>query len=221
MRLLLVEDSERLRADLSTALAAGGYAVDTAASVREARAFLDRYDYDLLVLDLMLPDGEGMEVLAHLRRTPQPTRVLVLSARDRVEDRVRALERGADDYLVKPFALSELEARLKALSRRRFDEASPLIEHGGLRVDTAARLVHGPNGAIVLSPKEYALLELLLRERGRVFTRGALFERLYAGHSAASDKVIEVLVSTLRGKLARGGVEDLIGTRRGYGYVVA
>ncbi len=221
MRLLLVEDSERLRTDLSRALVASGLAVDAAASVREARAFLDRYDYDLLVLDLMLPDGEGSEVLAHLRRTPAPTRVLVLSARDQVGDRVQALERGADDYLVKPFALSELEARLKALSRRRFDEASPLLEHAGLRVDTAARLVHGPQGVIALSPKEYALLELLLRERGRVYGRAALFERLYAGHSAASDKVIEVLVSTLRGKLLRAGAGEVIETRRGYGYVVA
>lgn len=221
MRLLLVEDSERLRADLSRALAASGYALDAAASVREARAFLDRYDYDLLVLDLMLPDGEGTEVLAHLRRKHVATRVLVLSARDQVHDRVQALERGADDYLVKPFALSELEARLKALARRRFDEASPLLEHAGLRVDTIARLVHGPAGAIALSPKEYALLELLLREHGRVFTRGALFERLYAGHSAASDKVIEVLVSTLRAKLLRAGVGDVVETRRGYGYVVA
>lgn len=221
MRLLLVEDSERLRTDLAKALTVSGYAVDVAASVREARAFVGHYDYDLLVLDLMLPDGDGLEVLAWLRRGPCSTRVLVLSARDQVNDRVLALERGADDYLVKPFALSELEARLKALSRRRFDETATIIEHDELRLDTTAQLLYGPNGPIPLSPKEYALLELLLRERGRVFTRGALFERLYSGHSAASDKVIEVLMSTLRSKLARGGIDEIITTRRGYGYVIA
>ncbi|HSN31501.1 MAG TPA: response regulator transcription factor, partial [Ideonella sp.] len=186
-----------------------------------ACGFIDAYDYDLMVLDLMLPDGDGLDVLARLRARPRSTRVLVLSARDQVDDRVAALNRGADDYLVKPFALSELEARLGALARRRYEEDAPRLVHGRLTVDTAARLAIGPQGPIALSPKEYALLELLLRERGHVLTRGALFERLYAGHSDASDKVIEVLVSTLRAKLARAGVDDPIETRRGFGYVVA
>ncbi|MBN8802284.1 MAG: two-component system response regulator [Lysobacteraceae bacterium SCN 69-123] len=220
MRLLLVEDSTALRESLALALAAEGHAVDAAADGTQALGFLAHYDYDLMVLDLALPGVDGLGVLDGLRAQRRATRVLVLSARDQVSDRVEALNRGADDYLVKPFAFDELLARLKALARRRFDDASPRLVAGALGVDTATCLATGPGGAIALSPKEYALLELLLRERGRVHTRTALFERLYAGSSTASDKVIEVLVSTLRAKLARAGVDGLIETRRGFGYVV-
>lgn len=220
MRLLLVEDSTALRESLAIALAAEGHAVDAAADGSQALGFLAHYDYDLMVLDLALPGIDGLGVLDGLRAQRRATRVLVLSARDQVSDRVEALNRGADDYLVKPFAIDELLARLKALARRRFDDASPRLVAGALSVDTATCLATGPHGAIALSPKEYALLELLLRERGRVHTRGDLFERLYAGSSTASDKVIEVLVSTLRAKLARAGVDGLIETRRGFGYVV-
>ena len=220
MRLLLVEDSTALRESLAIALAAEGHAVDAAADGHQALGFLAHYDYDLVVLDLALPGIDGMGVLDELRRERRVARVLVLSARDQVADRVEALNRGADDYLVKPFAFDELLARLKALARRRFDDASPRLGAGALTVDTATCLASGPGGAIALSPKEYALLELLLRERGRVHTRNGLFERLYAGSSTASDKVIEVLVSTLRAKLARAGVDGLIETRRGFGYVV-
>ncbi len=220
MRLLLVEDSTALRESLAIALAAEGHAVDAAADGSQALGFLAHYDYDLMVLDLALPGIDGLGVLDGLRAQRRATRVLVLSARDQVSDRVEALNRGADDYLVKPFAIDELLARLRALARRRFDDASPRLVAGALSVDTATCLVTGPHGAIALSPKEYVLLELLLRERGRVHTRGGLFERLYAGSSTASDKVIEVLVSTLRAKLARAGVDGLIETRRGFGYVV-
>ena len=214
MRLLLVEDSTALRESLAIALAAEGHAVDAAADGHQALGFLAHYDYDLVVLDLALPGIDGLGVLDELRRERRVARVLVLSARDQVADRVEALNRGADDYLVKPFAFDEL------LARRRFDDASPRLGAGALTVDTATCLASGPGGAIALSPKEYALLELLLRERGRVHTRNGLFERLYAGSSTASDKVIEVLVSTLRAKLARAGVDGLIETRRGFGYVV-
>ena len=220
MRVLLVEDSTVLAEALRGHLARHGHACDVAADGQLALAYLARYDYDAMVLDLMLPKLDGFAVLAQLRRGGSALPVLVLSARDQVADRVEALNRGADDYLVKPFAFDELLARLKALARRRFDDASPRLGAGALTVDTATCLASGPGGAIALSPKEYALLELLLRERGRVHTRNGLFERLYAGSSTASDKVIEVLVSTLRAKLARAGVDGLIETRRGVGYVV-
>lgn len=221
MRLLLVEDSTVLRDNLARALAEDGLAVDAAADGETAIAWLARQDYDLAVLDLMLPGLDGLAVLGELRRRGQPARVLVLSARDQVADRVAALNQGADDYLVKPFALDELLARLRALARRRWDERTPRIAHGTLELDTANRIASSAGAPLALSPREYALLELLLRERGRVHTRAALFERLYAGHSSASDKVIEVLVSTLRAKLARAGIDELIETRRGFGYVVA
>ncbi|MCC7464405.1 MAG: response regulator transcription factor [Gammaproteobacteria bacterium] len=188
MRLLLVEDSSVLRENLSTALATEGYAVDAAA---DGNAALARYRYDLVVLDLMLPGVDGLGVLRKLRAQPLPTRVLVLSARDQIGDRV------------------------EALARRRFDAAAPRLTVGTLTLDTTARLVAGPDGPITLSPKEYALLELLLRERRRVHTRTDLFERLYSGSSTASDKVIEVLISTLRGKFDAAGSDELIETRRG------
>ncbi|MEQ8660010.1 MAG: response regulator transcription factor, partial [Gammaproteobacteria bacterium] len=147
-------------------------------------------------------------------------RVLVLSALDQVDDRVEALNRGADDYLVKPFSFDELASRLLALMRRSLEAAPPLLVVGDLEVDPAVRIARVNGAPLALTPKEYLLLETLLRSRARVLTRAALFEALYDAHSEASDKVIEVLVSTLRAKLARAGVNDVIETRRGFGYVI-
>ena len=159
-------------------------------------------------------------MLRALRSLPAPTRVLVLSARDQIEDRVEALNQGADDYLVKPFELSELRARVLALVRRRYGETSGLVNHGELTLDTNARVATVRGAPLPLTPKEYAVLETLVRNRGRSFTRQALFERLYDGLSDASDRVIEVILSNLRAKLVAGGVGNLIETRRGFGYRV-
>ncbi len=220
MKLLLVEDSGRLAVALTSSLREEGYAVDHAADGRVALRQLEQHEYDLMVLDLMLPEVAGLEVLRALRRSRASTRVLVLSALEETEDRVAALNLGADDYLMKPFELAELKARLAALLRRRYGETSHLLTHGQLTLDTNARLATVRGAALPLTPKEYALLETLLRERGRALTRTALFERLYDGLSEASDRVIEVIVSTLRVKLAHAGVEGLIETRRGFGYRV-
>ncbi|MCW5579166.1 MAG: response regulator transcription factor [Dokdonella sp.] len=221
MRLLIVEDSAPLATALMRGLGADGYACDHAADGEHALAFLDAASYDLIVLDLMLPGIDGLEVLRALRRRNDTARVLVLSARDQVGDRVTALDAGADDYLVKPFAFDELLARLRALKRRPPDGAAPLLHHGALVLDPRARSVHHGACRLELTPKEFALLELLLRERGRVLTRAQIFARLYDGASETSDKVVEVIVSTLRGKLARCGAVDPIQTRRGFGYVIA
>ena len=221
MRILVVEDDTQISAFIAKGLREDGHVVDCVGNGRDGLFMATTEAYAAVVLDRMLPGLDGLTVLRTLRGAGNTVPVLLLTALADVDHRVEGLRAGADDYLVKPFAFDELLARLKALARRRFDDASPRLGAGALTVDTATCLASGPGGAIALSPKEYALLELLLRERGRVHTRNGLFERLYAGSSTASDKVIEVLVSTLRGKLARAGVDGLIETRRGFGYVVA
>ncbi len=219
MRLLVVEDSPNLGRDLRESLARDGHAVDLAADGAQAQQYLASYDYDALVLDLMMPKVDGWTVLRGLSSHAPRPRVLVLSARDQVEDRVEALHLGADDYLVKPFSYDELSARLQALARRSV-QSDPVLRFGVLEIDPRARLSRVAGRPLELTPKEYALLETLCMEHGRVMTRTALFERLYDSRSESSDKVIEVLISTLRTKLANAGVTDLVRTRRGYGYVV-
>jgi two-component system copper resistance phosphate regulon response regulator CusR len=220
MRVLVVDDSERLREALATGLRANGMTVETAADGEEAMARLQAAQFDIIVLDILMPRMNGLQLLKHVRLSKLPTRILILSARDQVADRVEALNLGADDYLVKPFAFSEVKARILALSRRLFDEPSPVVSAGPVAVDTVSRMAHAGGTALSLTPKEYALLELLVRRRGHVLSRGQIFEQLYASDSDASDTVIEVLMSTLRAKLATAGVWDLIETRRGFGYVV-
>jgi len=221
MRVLVVDDSERVRKTLATGLRARGMAVETAADGVDAMAMLNGLSFDIVVLDLMMPRVDGTHVLQALKGRPQKPRILVLSARDQVQDRVEALNLGADDYLVKPFAFEELLARLLALGRRNFAEASPELRCGRLVLDTATQLARVDDIVLTLTPKEYALLEFLVRRRGHVMSRAVIFEQLYESDSTASDTVIEVLMSTLRAKLARAGLPDLIGTRRGFGYVVA
>lgn len=221
MRVLVVDDSERVRKTLATGLKSRGMAVETAADGAQALSLIRGLPFDLVVLDLMMPRMGGMEVLQALKSKSAKPRILVLSARDQVQDRVDALNLGADDYLVKPFAFAELLARLFALGRRSIDEASPEFTCGRLVIDTAARLARVDGAALSLTPKEYALLELLVRRKEHVLSRAQIFEQLYESDSDVSDAVIEVLMSTLRAKLARAGLADLIETRRGFGYVVA
>jgi two-component system copper resistance phosphate regulon response regulator CusR len=220
VRLLIVEDSPTLGRDLSAALVRDGHVVDLAVDGEQALHFLASYHYDVVTLDLMMPKLDGWSVLQRLQGRGGSPRVLVLSARDQVGDRVEALNLGADDYMIKPFAYAELLARLHALGRRN-EGAAPVLQAGSLEVDPRARLARVNGVVLALSPKEYGLLETLMGQRGRVLSRSALFESLYDARSEASDKVIEVLVSTLRTKLAHAGIPDLIETRRGFGYVVA
>ena len=221
MRVLVVDDSERVRKTLATGLHAEGMAVETAADGAEALRLLNGLSFDVAILDLVMPRVDGMEVLRELKARNTKPRILVLSARDQVEDRVDALNMGADDYLVKPFAFQELLARILALSRRRVDDASPVLTHGRLQLDTAARVARVDDAVLTLTPKEYALLELLVHRKGHVLSRAAIFTQLYESDSMASDTVIEALMSTLRAKLARADLQNLIETRRGFGYVVA
>lgn len=220
MRVLVVDDSERLRQSLAAGLRSQGMAVETAADGVEALALLESLPFDVIVLDLVMPRMDGVRVLRELKPWRSKPRILVLSARDLVADRVEALDLGADDYLLKPFAFDEVRARIQALARRRTDDASPILGIGTLSIDTSAKLARVDGTALPLTPKEYALLELLVHRRGHVLSRPAIFEQLYASDSDASDKVIEALMSTLRTKLAQAGPPDLIETRRGFGYVV-
>jgi len=221
MRVLVVDDSERVRKTLATGLHAQGIAVETAADGAEALRLLNGLSFDVAILDLVMPRVDGMQVLRELKTRNTKPRILVLSARDQVEDRVDALNMGADDYLVKPFAFQELLARILALSRRRVDDASPVLTHGRLQLDTAARVARVDDAVLTLTPKEYALLELLVHRKGHVLSRAAIFTQLYESDSMASDTVIEALMSTLRAKLTHANLQHLIETRRGFGYVVA
>ncbi|HET7266523.1 MAG TPA: response regulator transcription factor [Oleiagrimonas sp.] len=220
MKLLLVEDSERLRRTLQRGLSAAGFVVDAAADGVEAQGFLQTYEYDLTVLDLMLPRLDGLGVLQSMAHKHSRPRVLVLSARDQVHDRVEALDAGADDYLVKPFAFDELLARLHALMRRPEQAQASLIEIGILRVDTRAHAAHVDGQILPLTPREFALLTLLARHRGRVYSRGEILERLAGSDTTASDRSIEVLVFGLRRKLSTAGVDGFVQTRRGAGYLI-
>ena len=220
MRLLLVEDSDRLRRSLGQGLQRAGFAVDLAADGREGLAYGELNDYDVIILDLMLPEVDGLTVLRTLRLRGRNTHVLILSARDQVEDRIRGLELGADDYLVKPFSFDELCARVRALIRRRYESKDPVLHVGDLEIDTARRLAARDGTHLPLTPTEYALLELLALRRGRVVSRDQILGHLYDSLAEVSSNVIEVLVCSLRKKVQPEGTAPLIVTRRGAGYLI-
>ena len=220
MKILLIEDSQRLLRSLGQGLKKIGYAVDAAADGEEGFALAETYEYHVIVLDLMLPGLPGLEVLRRLRARGSDAHVLILSARDRVEDRVKGLQLGADDYLVKPFAFEELCARIQALVRRRHQAKNPVIRLGALEIDAARRRVSRDGEALHLTPSEYALLELLAYQRGRVFSKEQLVEHLHRSDSDVSSNVIEVLVSGLRKKIHAHGAPPILRTRRGFGYLV-
>jgi len=220
MRLLLIEDSARLRATLERGLRKAGYAVDAAADGREGLWLATENEYDVIVLDLMLPEIDGLTVLRTLREKGRTTHVLILSAKDMVDDRVQGLRLGADDYLVKPFSFDELCARLEALVRRSYRAKSPVIRIGDLDINTAARQVWYAGREVNLTPREYGLLEILVLRAGEVVSRQDLWEHLYEFDSEAASNVVDVLVYSLRKKLDPGSSQSLIRTRRGEGYMI-
>jgi DNA-binding response OmpR family regulator len=220
MRILVVEDSPRLQRSLQVGLESAGHAVDVSGDGRKALAFARAYDYDVVVLDLMLPSLSGHEVLRTLREEGRHVHVLILSAKDQVEDRVVGLREGADDYLVKPFSFDELLARVEALVRRRYESKSPVLRVADVQIDTNRRQVSRAGTPLHLTATEYALLEILARGAGRVFSKPQLMDRLYDAGSDVSSNVIEVLVSGLRKKIQPEGTEPVIKTRRGFGYVI-
>ncbi len=220
MKILVVEDSERLRRALALGLRKSGFVVDFAADGEEGLAFARSGEYDAIVLDLMLPRLSGLELLDTLRRDGSETRVLVLSARDQVEDRILGLDRGADDYLVKPFAFDELVSRLHALTRRAHGRATPRLQAGELEIAVARHETSFRGKTIVLTTGEQRALETLVSRRGRVVTKRDLLELLHDADASVTENAVEVLISSLRRKLREAGVPPLVVTRRGYGYLV-
>jgi DNA-binding response OmpR family regulator len=220
MKVLVVEDSERLSRSLGQGLRKLGYAVDLAGDGEGGLALAETYDYDVIVLDLMLPGLPGLEVLQRLRGRGRGTHVLILSARERVEDRVKGLRLGADDYLVKPFAFDELSARIQALVRRRHLVKSPILRIGSLEIDTASKRVSRRGGPLHLTPGEYRLLEFLAYQPGRIFSQAQLLDQLHQSEADVSSNAVEVLVSSLRRKIHVRGEPPILRTRRGFGYLV-
>ncbi|HUH92382.1 MAG TPA: response regulator transcription factor [Casimicrobiaceae bacterium] len=214
MRLLVVEDDAQLRTVIALTFQDLGYAVDTAAEGAAADRLLGIRDFDLVVLDLGLPLLDGLEVLRRLRRRRSETAVLVLTARHRVEERIRGLDLGADDYLVKPFALGELEARVRALMRRH-TRAGAVLESGRVRLDTRERVVYADGALVALAPREFAILEMLLLEQGRVVSKSKLATQK---EGEAGFAAMDVFVHRLRRKLQPAGL--VIKTIRGVGYIV-
>jgi two-component system, OmpR family, response regulator len=215
VRILVVEDEPDLLRGLARALREEGYAVDTSEDGEEGLYKAANWDYDAIVLDIMLPRLSGWEVLTRLRATKR-TPVLMLTARDAGPDRVRGLNTGADDYVVKPFDLPELLARLRALIRRSAGQASSVLQVGAVTIDTAARSVSRGGEAVSLTAREYALLEFLALHRGEVVTRTTLYEHLFDEDDSTLSNLLDVHVSNLRKKLGH----DFIATRRGHGYCI-
>jgi DNA-binding response OmpR family regulator len=219
MRVLLVEDFEPLARSVAQGLREAGYAVDVAGDGEDGLALAQASPYDAILLDLMVPKLDGLSVLRRLRAEGSGVAVIIITARDQVTDRVGGLDVGADDYLVKPFAFSELLARLRAVIRRRYQTASNLLRVGDLEIDAAARVVKRGGKVIALSAREFALLEYLALRRGQVVTRTEIWEHVYDFAAEPSSNVVDVYVGYLRRKLEDGeGGPRLLQTHRGLGY---
>ena len=213
-RLLLIDDDQRLCAMVGDFLRSHGLAVEVAATLRAGREMLRREVYDGLVLDLMLPDGRGLTLLRRLRTRGDATPVIILTALDQVSDRIEGLNAGADDYLVKPFDLDELSARIGSVARRYTGNPNPLITHGELEIDRAARSIRRQGKPVQLTAREWALFEAFLARPGQLLSKAQLEEKLYAFDSEVESNTIEVHVSRLRKKLGN----EVIDTERGLGY---
>ena len=216
MRILIAEDDQVLADGLLRTLRGNGYVVDHVASGSEADAALSTQEFDLLILDLGLPRLHGFEVLKKLRGRGSSTPVLILTAVDSVEQRVKGLDLGADDYMAKPFSLQELEARVRALARRGMGAASNVIKHGPLTFDATGRVAYIHDTMVELSARELGLLEVLLQRAGRLVSKDQLVERLCEWGDEVSNNAIEVYIHRLRKKIEQGPIR--IATVRGLGY---
>lgn len=220
MRVLLVEDSKRLQTTIASALRRSGYALDAANDGQEGLWLADTSDYDVIVLDIMLPKLDGLSFLRQLREKGKRTHVLLLTAKDTISDRVHGLQLGADDYLVKPFALEELLARIQALCRRAYGAKQPRVVIADLEVDTIAKEVFRAGQPIKLKPREYLLLEYLVLRAGQVVSRGDIEAHIYDSEVDPLSNVVDSAISTLRKRINACNPTPLIHTRHGLGYVL-
>ncbi len=214
MRILLVEDDPLLGMAVRDQIAADGHTVDWVKTLQSADDWVSSVHYELILLDLMLPDGRGMDFLRRRRRADDVTPVIVLTARDQISDRIEGLNAGADDYLVKPFDLSELSARIGAVARRYAGNPNPNVEIGGLSIDMAARSIVRAGRSITLTAREWSLLEAFLQRPTALLSKSQLEERLYSLDAEVESNTIEVYIGRLRKKLGH----DMIETVRGMGY---
>lgn len=218
MRILLVEDNRRMNTTIRLSLEDRGYAVDPAFTGPEGEELAEVTPYDAIILDIMLPEKDGIQVCRDLRRKKINTPVLMLTARDAIEDRVAGLDSGADDYLVKPFAIEELHARLRALLRRESGDRSSQLAILDLTLDPATHYVARAGKSIELTAKEYALLEYFMRNPNRLITRDMAVEHIWSYDFEASSNIIDVYIRRLRRKIDDGFEEKLFETLRGSGY---
>lgn len=218
MRLLIVEDNQRLRNSIKLSLEENGYVCDEAADGVEGQELAELTTYDAIILDIMLPKRDGLEVCRNLRSLHQRTPILLLTARDAVEDRVKGLDSGADDYLVKPFALDELKARLRALLRRDAPDKAGLLTAGDLELDPATHIAQRAGKPIELTSKEFALLEYMLRNPNWLITREMAERHVWDYGGASASNLVDVYIRRLRRKLDDPYEVKLIETIRGYGY---
>lgn len=220
MRVLVVEDYDSIRKSVVKALREDGLSVDEAADGATGYAMAHGAGYDVIVLDLMLPGLDGLEVLRRLREDGESCHVLLLTALDAVDDRVRGLDLGADDYLVKPFAMDELVARVRALVRRAYAKKTPTIAIGHVEICTSDHTVTVAGEPVELTAREYALLEYLALRVGEVVTRAEIWQHIYDEQSTATSNVVDVYVGYLRKKLDAPGKPRILHTRRGEGYIL-
>ena len=220
VRILLVEDSKRLQTSVGRGLRRVGYAVDVTGEGREGLWMAESNNYDVVILDLMLPGMDGLSILHKLRAKQNATHVLVLTAKDAVEDRVHGLDAGADDYLVKPFAFEELLARVQALCRRSYERKNPVIVIGDLQINTATRKATCGGKTIDLTAREFMLLEYLALRRGEVVSRSEIEAHIYADSVELMSNVVDSAICILRKKITPPGAAPLIHTRRGSGYAL-
>ena len=221
MRILLVEDKNRLREAIAQALKQTGYAVDSTDNGNDALWMAQENSYNIILLDIMIPGIDGLEVLEKLRNLNDNTPVILLTAKDTIADRVKGLRKGADDYLIKPFALEELLARIEALCRRSYQKSTPSIKIDHLIIDTSAKTVKKHNKLIELTAREYAILEYLVMKEGSVISRTEIEEHIYDELVSPMSNVVDSAICNLRRKISdEDNNEDLIQTRRGQGYIL-